>query len=116
MRRELLDELRHQHLVAARLGRDADHVHVVLDRLARGFVGHLEERPDVDVEAEVGEGRGDDLHAAVMAVLPDLDDEHARPAALRLGEGVDLAPHRIQLVVVVEHRAIHPQIERISAR
>ena len=33
----------------------ADDVHVVLHRLARGFGGRREQRPDVDVEAEIGE-------------------------------------------------------------
>jgi hypothetical protein len=41
-----------------------------------------EQRPDVDVEAEIGEGRGDHLLAAVVAVLADLGDQDARPAAL----------------------------------
>ena len=45
----------------------------------------LEERPDLDVEAEIGEGRGDHLLAAVMAVLADLGDEDARrPAVIAL--------------------------------
>ena len=79
---ELLDELRDERLVAARLGRDADHVHVVLDRLARDLLGRLEERADVDVEAEVGERGGDHLGAAVVAVLADLGDQHARPPAV----------------------------------
>jgi hypothetical protein len=38
--------------------------------------------PDVDVEADVGEGGGDHLGAAVVAVLAHLGDQHARPAAL----------------------------------
>jgi hypothetical protein len=50
--RELLDELRHQRLVAGGLARDADHVDVVLDGGAGGFGRGLEQRPDVDVEAE----------------------------------------------------------------
>ena len=83
---QLLDELRHERLVAARLRRDADHVHVVLDRLARDLLGRLEERADVDVEAEVGERGGDHLGAAVVAVLADLGDQHARPAAVLGGE------------------------------
>ena len=34
--------------------------------------------PSIDVEAEIGEGRGDDLLAAVVAVLADLGDEDPR--------------------------------------
>ncbi len=51
--------------------------------------GRLEQRADVDVEAEVGERGGDHLLAAVVAVLAHLGDQDARPAALRLGERVD---------------------------
>ena len=73
----------HERLVPGGLARDADDVHVVLDRVARGFLGRLEQRADVDVEAEVGERGRDDLGAAVVAVLAELGDEDARPAALR---------------------------------
>ena len=46
--------------------------------------GRLEQRADVDVEAEVGERGGDHLLAAVVAVLAHLGDQDARPAALGL--------------------------------
>jgi hypothetical protein len=36
------------------------------------FFGRLEQRPHVDVEAEVGERRGDHLGAAVVAILAEL--------------------------------------------
>ena len=65
-------------------------VDVVLDRLPRGLLRRLEQRADVDVEAEVGEAGGDDLGAAVVAVLAELGDHDPRPAALVGGEGVDL--------------------------
>jgi hypothetical protein len=55
-------------------------VHVVLDGLPRDLFRRLEERADVDVEAEVGERGRDDLRAAVVAVLADLRDEDARAA------------------------------------
>ena len=87
--RELVDELGHERLVPRGLARDADDVHVVLDRLARGFGRRLEQRADVDVEAEVGERGGDHLGAAVVAVLAELGDEDARPPAFRLRERVD---------------------------
>ena len=77
-----LDDRRHQRLVAGGERAHADRVHVVLDRLARAFLGGLEQRADVDVEAEVGEGRGHHLGAAVVAVLAELGDHHARAAAL----------------------------------
>ena len=75
-------QLRHQREVAGRQRRHADDVHVVLHRLARRLVGRGEQRPDVDVEAQVGERRGDHLLAAVVAVLAHLGDQDARPAAV----------------------------------
>ena len=81
---------RHQRLVAGGQRRNADGMHVVLDGLARGFLRRLEQRADVDVEAEVGEGRGDDLGAAVVAVLAELGDHDARAAAFGGGEVLDL--------------------------
>ena len=52
-----------------------------------------EQRADVDVEAEIGERRGDHLLAAVVAVLADLGDQDARPAALVLLERGDELLH-----------------------
>ena len=74
-------ELRHQRQMGGGERRDAEDMHVVLDRLARGLGRRREQRADVDVEAEIGEGRGDHLLAAVVAVLADLGDQDARPAA-----------------------------------
>ena len=48
--------------------------------------GSLKERADVDVEAQVGEGGGDHLGAAVVAVLAHLGHQNARAAAFGAGE------------------------------
>src|SRR5438094_5016774 len=104
--RELLDELRHERLVAARLGGDADHVHVVLDRLARDLLGRLEEHAHVDVEAQVGEGGGDHLGAAVVAVLADLGDQHAGAPPVLAGEALDFRAQRLPFLVVGELAAV----------
>ena len=55
--------------------------------------GRREQRADVDVEAEIGEGRGDHLLAAVVAVLADLGDQDARPAAVVGLERLDQLLH-----------------------
>src|SRR5512139_1583268 len=52
---QLVDDRRHQRLVPRGQRADADRVHVVLDCLARALLGRLEQRTDVDVEAEIGE-------------------------------------------------------------
>ena len=75
-------ELGDERQVAGGQGRHADDVHVGLDRLAGDLGGGLEQRADVDVEAEIGEGRGDDLLPAVVAVLADLGDEDPRLPAM----------------------------------
>src|SRR3546814_18082655 len=86
-----LGELRHQSLVAGRLAGDADDVDVVFDRLAGGFLRGLEQRADVDVEADVGEGGGDHLGAAIVAVLAPLAHQRARAAAPLAREHLDPA-------------------------
>ena len=42
---------------------------VVLDRRRAASSGVLEQRPDIDVEADIREGGGNDLGATVVAVL-----------------------------------------------
>ena len=73
--------------------RHAENVHVVLHRLARGFRGRGEQRPDIDVEAQVGEGRCNDLLPAIVTVLADLGDQQPRSAALRRFERLDRNAH-----------------------
>src|SRR5262245_60788095 len=86
-------QLGHQREVAGRERRHADDVDVRLDRLAGDLGGRLEQRADIDVEAEVGEGRGDHLLTAVVTVLTDLGDQDPRLAAVVGGELLDHRPH-----------------------
>ena len=92
LRPQRRDELRHQRLVAGRERGHADDVDVIFDSLARGFLRRLEQRADVDVEAEVGERGGDDLGAAVVAVLAEFHHQHPGAAPLGGRERVDLVP------------------------
>ena len=50
--------------------------------MPRGLGGSRKQWTDIDVEAEIGKGRGDHLLAAVMAILPDLGNQDAGAAAL----------------------------------
>ena len=104
---QLLDQLGHERLVARGLAADADDVDVVLDRVACRFLGRLEQRADVDVEAEIGERGRDHLGAAVVAVLAHLGDEHARAAALGAGELLDLAADLVEALVALVRAAVH---------
>ena len=62
---------------------DTHDVHVVVDRLLGCLARRLEQRTDVDVEAEVGKRRGDDLLTTIVAVLAHLGDQDTgrRPSA-----------------------------------
>src|SRR4029434_1153472 len=73
----------------------ADDVYVVVDGLLRCLLRRLEKRADVDVEAEIGEARGDDLLAAVMTVLAELRDQDARPAPFPPEEHLHLGMHTL---------------------
>ncbi len=77
-------ELRHQGEMGGGERGDAEDMDVVLDRLAGGLGRGGEQGADIHVEAEIGERGGDHLLAAVVAVLPDLGDQDARPAAFVL--------------------------------
>ena len=111
-----LDQGRDQGLVAGGLARHADDVDVVLDRLAGGLLGGLEQRADIDVEADIGKGGGDDLGAAVVAVLAELDDQHARPAAFLARESFDLALDPAKAFVALVLAAIDARHRRGSRR
>ena len=100
---------RRQREMARRERRDADDMGLALRRQRRHFLGRGEQRPDPDVEAEVGEGRGDDLLAAVVSVLTHLGDQDARALAFVLGES---AGHRHDPLVRLGGR---PRLGEIDA-
>ncbi len=62
-------------------GRDAHDMGLAFRRKRRDLFGRRKQWPDLDLESEVGEGRGDDLLTAVVSVLADLGDENARRPA-----------------------------------
>ena len=70
-----------------------DDVNVVFDRGLRGLLRRLEERSDVDVEAEISKRSRNHLLAAIMTVLSHLGDEDARPAAFARKEGLGACAH-----------------------
>src|SRR3954454_20356142 len=101
-----VDQGRDQGLVAGGLAGDADDVDVVFDCLAGGFLRGLEQRADIDVETDIGEGGGDDLGAAVVTVLGELYDQHARAAGFVAGETLDLALYPAEALVALVLAAI----------
>ena len=92
---QLGDDRRHQRLVAGGERGNAYRVHIVFDRLARAFLGRLEQRTDVDVKTQIGKGSRHHLGSAVVAVLPELGDQHPRLATLFGGELPDPALERV---------------------
>jgi hypothetical protein len=107
---QLADQLRQQRLVARRQRAHGHHVNVVLHRLPRGLGGSLKERSDVDVEAHVGERRGDHLGAAVVTVLAQLGDHDARTPTLAVRRTHRLSPRPL------ETRPGQPNSASIDAR
>ena len=79
--------------MARGLGRDADNVHVIVDRILRRLFRGLEQRPDIDVEADTKRLRKTleaiDAHHAAVAELPILreatDDSRGDAAAFLSG-------------------------------
>src|SRR5439155_6279785 len=103
-----LDQRRDEGLVAGRLARYADDVDVVFNRLASGLLRGLEQWADIDVEADIGKGGGDDLGAAVVAVLAQFGHQHAGASALAAGKALDLALHPPEGFVALVLTAIDP--------
>ena len=83
---QLGDDLRHQRKMAGSQRRDADDMHVVLHGLLRSLLRSLEQRPHVDVEADVGITRGDYFGTAVVAVLSQFRNHDTGLTPLFLGE------------------------------
>ena len=72
--------------MSAGQARHAQHVNVVLHRHARRLARSLEQRSDIHIEPHIGERRGDHLGAAIMAVLPHLCHQNARPPPFQRGK------------------------------
>ena len=107
LRGEGVEQLGHQRLVAGGLARDADDVDVVLHRRAGHLLGCLEQRPEVDVEAEVGKGGADHLGPAVVSVLAHLGHEDPRAAPVLGLERLDVGLDGGEPGVVGVRRAVH---------
>src|SRR3546814_2145511 len=61
--------------------RRADRVDPAVERKHHRLLRRLEQRPRHHVETHVAEGRGDDVGAAVVPVLPHLGDQQLGRAA-----------------------------------
>ena len=66
-----------------------------------------EERPDIDVETDIGKGCRDHLGATIVPVLAELADQYARAAALALFEAGDALSQRGKLIIILVHGAIN---------
>ena len=83
-------------------------MHIIVDRILRGFFRRLEQRPHIHVKPDVGKGRGNHLRPPVMPILAHLHDQHPRPATLRLGKGLHVALDRLEPRIALISRAIDP--------
>src|SRR6185436_2048041 len=64
----------------------ADHMHAFRDRLPRHFLGRGEQGSDDHLEAEIAEGRANNLLSAVMSVLADFRNEDFGHTPFRFSE------------------------------
>ena len=67
----------------------------------------LEQRTDVDVEAEIGKRRGDHLGTAIVPVLSQLGHEDARTPALVGGKPLGHLPRLLELRILLALRGVH---------
>ena len=88
------------------LGRNTHDMHVVLDRLSRRFLRCLEQRSDIDIEADICEGGGDHLGTTIVPILAKLYDKHPRAAPFILGKAVDFCRDLGVPLVAVERRTV----------
>ena len=88
--------------MSARQAGDTDHVHLPVERQRGRFLRRLEQGAAHHLEAHVAESGGDDVGPAIMSVLPQLGDEHARlapePPPDRLDPLHHAAPARFALI------------------
>jgi hypothetical protein len=85
---EGLFQRRDEREVAGGERRNANDMDLLLGRKRRHLLRSRKQRPDFDVEPEVGERRGNDLLPAVMSILAHLGDQNPGSAALVLGEAL----------------------------
>ena len=64
-----------------------DHVHIIVNRVLRGFLWGLKQGAYIDIKADIGKGSGDHFSASVMAILPHLYHQHTRAPTFFLGKG-----------------------------
>jgi hypothetical protein len=76
-------------------GARSDDMNVVLDRLLRAFLRRLEKWSDVDVETQVGKGRGDDLLTSVVSILAHLGHQDTRSATVLAEELIASRAHAV---------------------
>ena len=82
-------------------------MHVVFNRLAGTFFRCLEQRPHVHVKTEIGKRRSHHLGAAVMPVLPQFADHHARAPAFSFCKVVDFLFQRVPALGRIVSSSVH---------
>ena len=79
---QCIDQLGHERFVPRSQRRNADDVHVAFNRKTSHLARSLEERTDVHIKPNIGQGRRDHLGAAIVTVLSHLGNKNAGPAPL----------------------------------
>src|SRR6516225_8173188 len=84
--------------------------------LASAFLRRREQRPNIDVEAEVRERGGNHFLTAIVAVLTDLGDENARAPAFVILELADELLHAFDRVGHVADLSLVDPRNRLDLR
>mmetsp|Transcript_28252 Transcript_28252/g.47989 ORF Transcript_28252/g.47989 Transcript_28252/m.47989 type:complete len:708 (+) Transcript_28252:1254-3377(+) len=79
---ELLNQLRHQSLVACCLGADPNHMNIRFNGMPGHLTRGLEQWPHIHIKPHVSESGGHNLGASVMAILTHLANEDTRAAPI----------------------------------
>ena len=101
-----LHQLRSERLVPSHLTADPDHMHIAGDRIPRRLGRGLKQRAYIDLKADVGKRRSNDLCPPVMPILPHLDHQHVWSAAFFSRKTRHLGLHRGKVGVIRIGRAI----------
>src|SRR5258706_7836169 len=99
LRGQFMFQLRNKRQMTCCEGRYTDNVDIVLHGLPSHFGGGCEKRADIDVEAQIGECRGDDLLPTIVSILADFCDKDARAASIILLEPFAERDHAAYLFV-----------------
>lgn len=74
---------------------------IIIDGLAGNFFGGLEETANIDIVAEIGETRGNNLSSTIVTILTHLSNKDTGIATFFLGESLDNIEGSFELILAL---------------